>query len=201
MTIDPNQQRFSPFDQMSYSAQPQFSNPWASSTTSTQVGHQGMYVTSHDHAMSGGLPSLGLGGGLPKHTQPSPVSRTSAGPSTSLASYGSMPATAASAGSPLMADTFYGTQDSLSLPQDHLMSLNRLPHQTSAAGYDTTYATASPVHPTYPQTTAPSYDLGYAPAPSRSTFALAPAAEADSRRYSQASVLPLHYVLASTEPV
>jgi hypothetical protein len=192
MTIDPSQQRFAPFDQMSYSTQPQFSNPWASSTAGSQGGTQGMYVTSHEH----GLPSLGLGNGMAKHTQQTSASRTSAGPpNASLASYGAIPVTAASAGSPLMADNYYGTQDSLSLPQDHLLSLNRLPQQTSAAGYETNYATASPVHPTYPTSTTTSYDLGYVQAPNRSTFALPPGSDAETRRYSHSSV-PSSFVMA-----
>jgi hypothetical protein len=180
MTIDPTQQRFAPFDQMSYSAQPQFTNPWASSATGSQGGSS-MYVTSsHDQS----LPSLGLSNGMSKHTQQTPVARSSAGPSSSMASYGAIPVTAASAGSSLLADGLYGTQDSLSLPQDHLLGMNRLPHQTSAAGYESTYATASPVHPTYPPTTTSSYDIGYVQAPSRNTFALPPSSEIDTRRYS-----------------
>jgi uncharacterized Zn-finger protein len=75
------------------------------------------------------------------------------------------------------------------MPQD-LLSLNRM--QTTSAAYgEPSYATAtsaSPVHATYAASPS-TYDAGmsgYAPAPMRSTFALAP--EADNRRYSQSSV-------------
>ncbi|KAK7970805.1 hypothetical protein PG988_009878 [Apiospora saccharicola] len=75
------------------------------------------------------------------------------------------------------------------MPQD-LLSLNRM--QTTSAAYgEPSYATAtsaSPVHATYAASPSP-YDggiSGYAPAPIRSTFALAP--ESDTRRYSQSSV-------------
>ncbi|KAK6841835.1 C2H2 finger domain containing protein FlbC [Apiospora arundinis] len=108
--------------------------------------------------------------------------------SSSMASYGSIPVTASSAGSTLMADV-YGQQDLLNMPQD-LLNLNRM--QTTSAAYgEPSYATAtsaSPVHATYAASPSP-YDggmPGYAPAPIRSTFALAP--ESDSRRYSQSSV-------------
>ncbi|ORY66467.1 uncharacterized protein BCR38DRAFT_338928 [Pseudomassariella vexata] len=88
--------------------------------------------------------------------------------SSSMASYGSIPVTASSA---------------------DLISLNRM--QTSSAAYgEPSYATAtaaSPVHATYSASPTP-YDQsipGYAQAPMRSTFALAP--EAD-RRYSQPGI-------------
>ncbi|KAK8021035.1 hypothetical protein PG990_006173 [Apiospora arundinis] len=89
--------------------------------------------------------------------------------SSSMASYGSIPVTASSA---------------------DLLNLNRM--QTTSAAYgEPSYATAtsaSPVHATYAASPSP-YDggmPGYAPAPIRSTFALAP--ESDSRRYSQSGM-------------
>jgi hypothetical protein len=83
--------------------------------------------------------------------------------------------------------TFAGSQDLLSMPQD-LMSLNRM--QTSSAAYgDPAYTTAaSPVHATYAASPTPYDGLGYAPAPMRQTFALAPEADPHARRYSQPSV-------------
>ncbi|KAI1844400.1 hypothetical protein JX265_010169 [Neoarthrinium moseri] len=172
MTLD-HQQRFGAlhFDHMSsYSNGPHFTNPWASAS-SPPAGGQGMY-----QGLSG-LDALSK----QQHSRP-------AAPTSSMASYGSIPVTASSAGSTLMADV-YGQQDLLNMPQD-LLSLNRM--QTTSAAYgEPSYATAtsaSPVHPTYAASPS-SYDQGisgYAAAPMRSTFALAP--ETDSRRYSQSSV-------------
>ncbi|KAK6864391.1 zinc finger protein [Apiospora arundinis] len=177
MTLD-NQQRFGTlnFDHMSsYSNPPHFTNPWASASP-PQHGGQGMY-TQGLHGL-GGLDSLSK-----QH-----AARSHPNTSSSMASYGSIPVTASSAGSTLMADV-YGQQDLLNMPQD-LLNLNRM--QTTSAAYgEPSYATAtsaSPVHATYAASPSP-YDggmPGYAPAPIRSTFALAP--ESDSRRYSQSSV-------------
>ncbi|KAK8081984.1 hypothetical protein PG996_000765 [Apiospora saccharicola] len=178
MTLD-NQQRFGAalnFDHMSsYSNPPHFTNPWASASP-PQHGGQGMYTQ--------GLHSLGGLDSLSKQHAARPNPNTS----SSMAPYGSIPVTASSAGSTLMADV-YGQQDLLNMPQD-LLSLNRM--QTTSAAYgEPSYATAtsaSPVHATYAASPSP-YDggiSGYAPAPIRSTFALAP--ESDTRRYSQSSV-------------
>lgn len=198
MTIDANQQRFAPLnlDHMSsYSNHPQFTNPWAPSSqggAASQGGSQGMYVGGHDgNPTPGVLPHLNLNG-LAKHPQPG--SRASTSSSASLASYGSMPVTSASAGSPLMAD-IYGQQNLPSIPQDP-SSLNRLQHQhqhpTSSAAYgDPAYTTsASPVNAPYVASPTPYDHLGYAPAPLRGAFALAPDAE-HARRFSHKSVNPL----------
>ncbi|KAI0021516.1 hypothetical protein F4780DRAFT_790128 [Xylariomycetidae sp. FL0641] len=167
------------FDHMSsYSNPPHFTNPWASGS-STQHGGQGLY----SQGLGANLSSLDS---MAKH----PANRPGASTTTTMASYGSIPVTASSAGSTLMADA-YGQQDLLNVPQD-LLSLNRM--QTSSAAYgEPTYATAtsaSPVNASYSASPS-SYDgvSGYAPAPMRSTFALAP--EADSRRYSQPSLSSL----------
>lgn len=169
MTIDANQQRFGHlnFDHMSsYSNQPQFTNPWVSSS-STAAG-PAPPTSSHAHFVSNHdtpahvLPHLNLSG-LSKHPQHG-VRGTSTGSSTSMASYGSIPVTAASA---------------------DLLSINRLQHPTSSAAYgDTSYTTASPVSATYAPSPTPYDQLGYAAAPVRSTFALGPEAD-HSRRYSQ----------------
>jgi len=190
MTIDANQQRFPlTLDHMSsYAAtsQPQFSNPWvASSPATSQAGSHGMFVGAH-----GGLNPNPLSLDTLKHPQQPPQQRAGTGPGggVSMAPYGSIPVTAPSAGSPLStaANVYTGHQDLLSLPQD-LLSLGRLPHQTTSAAYEAAYATAaSPIHPTYAAASGPYDQLGYAPAPMRSTFAMAP--EHDTRRYSQSSV-------------
>ncbi|KAK4451463.1 cell wall integrity transcriptional regulator CAS5 [Podospora aff. communis PSN243] len=184
MTLDANQHRFGSlnFDHMStYSSHPHFTNPWVSSSsapgTGPQSGNQNLYVSSQDSTV---LPHLNLNS-LPKHPQHS--SRT--GSSASMASYASLPATAASAGSPPMADV-YRQQDLLPMSQD-LLSLGRL-QPTSSSAYDASAytTTASPVNPPYAASPT-SYDqMGYAPAPMRGTFAMAP--EDSSRRYSQQSV-------------
>ncbi|KAI0196869.1 hypothetical protein F4808DRAFT_452656 [Astrocystis sublimbata] len=187
MTLD-NQSRLGaiPFDHMSsYSNSPHFTNPWASGSGS-QHGHHGMYSQGPISASLGALDSMA------KHH---PASRPSAPTSASMAPYGSIPVTSSAAGSTLMADV-YEQPDLLNMPQD-LMSLNRM--QTTSAAYgEPSYATAtpSPVHPTYSASPS-SYDSvpGYAQAPMRSTFALAP--EADNRRYSQSSISSLPSITSS----
>lgn len=190
MTIDHNQQRFGPlhFEHMSsYSGHPNFTNPWAASSSAGGPGpgpqsgsQQSLYINNQDSA---GLPHLNLGA-LPKHPQHS--SRT--GSSASMASYGPLPVTAASAGSPPMAGV-YRQQDLLPMPQD-LLGVNRLQHPTTSAAYDASAYTsaASPVNPTYAASPSPYDQLGYAQGPMRGPFALGH--EDSSRRYSQQSVAP-----------
>lgn len=187
MTLDANQHRFGSlnFDHMSsYSSHPHFTNPWVSSSSSAgtgpQSGSQNLYVGSQDSTV---LPHLNLGA-LPKHSHQS--SRTSS--NASMASYASLPATTATAGSPPLADV-YRQQDLLPMSQD-LLNLSRLQHPTSSAAYDTsTYTTtASPVNPTYAASSAPYDQMGYAPAQMRGAFTLAP--EDSSRRYSQQALQP-----------
>jgi hypothetical protein len=105
-----------------------------------------------------------------------------------MAPYGSLPVTAASAGSAPMAGV-YRQQDLLSIPPDPF-SLNRLQPPSTSAAYDASAYTSSssPVSATYATTSASPYDqLGYAPAPLRGT-AFALGQEDGSRRYSQQSV-------------
>ncbi|OTA64620.1 hypothetical protein K449DRAFT_271835 [Hypoxylon sp. EC38] len=171
MTLD-NQSRLGAlnFDHMSsYSNPPHFTNPWAAGSSS-QHGSHGMYSQGLN-ANLGSLDSMAK-----QH-----AARAGANNNASMASYGSIPVTASSAGSTLMAD-LYGQQDLLNMPQD-LLNLNRMQTTTAAYG-ESAYATAtaaSPVNATYSASPS-SYDgvSGYAPAPMRSTFALAP--EADNRR-------------------
>ncbi|KAH6660202.1 hypothetical protein BKA67DRAFT_653401 [Truncatella angustata] len=174
MTLDHQQQRYGAinFDHMSSYHTPHFTNPWAAASSPPNAG-QGMY----QQPLTSGLDILAK-----QHP-----SRTSA-PTSSMASFGTIPVTASSAGSTLMANV-YGQQDLLNMPQD-LLSLNRL-QPTSAAYGEPSYATATSapsVHSSY-TASPPSFDHGlpgYATAPVRSTFALAP--EADHRRYSQSSI-------------
>ncbi|KAK0613028.1 hypothetical protein B0T17DRAFT_593246 [Bombardia bombarda] len=186
MTIDANQHRFGPlnFDHMSsYSSHGHFTNPWVSSSSSgqtTQGGSQNLYVNSHHDTSS--LPHLNINS-LPKHQQQH-GSRTSSSPS--MASYASLPVTSSSAGSSPMADV-YRQQDLHSMPQG-LLSLNRMQHPTTTAAYDTSaYTTsASPVNATYASSPTQYDQLGYAQAPMRGAFAMAP--DVNARRYSQQSV-------------
>jgi len=191
MTIDPNQQRFGSLnlDHMSsYSNHPQFTNPWVSSSQApSQSASQAMYVASHNtNPAPGGLPHLNLNG-LSKH--PQHASRAGPAGNASLAPYGAMPVTTAPAGSPHMAD-IYGQQNLPSMTQDP-SSINRLQHPTSSAAYgDPSYTTsASPVGGSYAPSPTPYDQLGYAPAPMRGGFALAPDPE-QARRYSQQLVTP-----------
>ncbi|KAI0851496.1 hypothetical protein F5Y00DRAFT_10731 [Daldinia vernicosa] len=183
MTLD-NQSRLGAlnFEHMSsYSNPPHFTNPWAAGSSSQHHGSHGMYSQGLNANLSG-LDSMAK-----QH-----AARTGTS-GASMASYGSIPVTASSAGSTLMAG-LYGQQDLLNMPQD-ILNLNRM--QTTSAGYgEPAYATAtaaSPVNATYSASPS-SYDSvsGYAPAPMRSTFALAP--EADNRRYSQSSISSLPMV-------
>lgn len=181
LTLD-NQSRLGAlnFDHMSsYSNPPHFTNPWASGS-SGQHGSQSMY-------------SQGVGAslnGIDSVTKQHAAGRPTAATSGPMAPYSSIPVTAASSAgsSTLMADV-YEQQDLLNMPQD-LLSLNRMQTTSAPYGEQPSYATAtsaSPVHATYAASPSP-YDgmSGYAPAPMRSTFALAP--DAENRRYSQPSV-------------
>lgn len=197
MTMSHNQHRFGTlhFDHMSsYSSHPQFTNPWAASSTSSSSAaagpgtgpgphsgnQQNLYVSNQDNA---GMRHLIL----PKHPQhpqhPQPSNR---GSSVSIAPYGSLSATAASAGSTPVAGVFR-PQDLLPMSQD-LLGVNRLHQPTTSAAYDASAYTsaASPVNTTYATSPSPYDHLGYPPAPMRGTFALGH--EDSSRRYSQQSV-------------
>lgn len=197
MTIDANQQRYGAltFDHMSpyQNQQPHFTNPWASSTSGpgaspSGTSHGGLFVET---GATGGLPHLNLNG-LSKHPQQAqhhPGTRTaSTSSNASMASYGALPVTTASAGSSLLIDVRdYGRENLQPVAQD-LLSMNRMQHPTSSGAYaETAYTTAGPVPATYAPTA--SYEqMGYAPPPMRSAYAMS--AEADhARRYSQQSVI------------
>ncbi len=183
MAID-NQQRFGGinFDHMHYSQQtPQFTNPW---TSSAPAPSHSLYASSHNLT-----PNLGLD---LKQQAPRMSSNVSMG------SYASIPITAASAGSSLLADV-YDTQDLLTMSQD-LLSPNRA--VSSAYGNETGYQpTASPVHNTYAPSSSPYESMGYAPAPIRSTYAITQQQQQQqdsSRRLSQPSV-PSHSFIEMSE--
>ncbi|KAF6829951.1 C2H2 type zinc finger domain-containing protein [Colletotrichum musicola] len=180
MTLDSHQQRFGPLSlghMSSYapsSASPQFSDPWAN--TSSPQAPNGLYAVANGHGLSSGL-------GLDRsHTARTSTSSNA----SSLGSYGQIPVTAASAGSLPMADPLPRT-DLLTVPQD-LLSINRMAATSAPAYGDAPYATAaSPVNGSYTASPTPYDAMGYAPAPMRSTFALAPEPE-HSRRFSHSSV-------------
>ena len=169
MTID-SQQRFGGmnFDHIPYSNPPQFTNPWSSSSAPPQS--HSLYAASA-HGIN---PNLALDS-LSK--QQAPRMNTS----ISIGSYASVTSTAASAGSPLLADV-YGSQVLLTMPQDLLN-----PNRASVYGGENPYTSApSPVHNAYGPTSAPYETMGYAPAPVRSTYAIQQ--QDNSRRLSQPSV-------------
>lgn len=201
MSDDHSRRRFGPlsFHHMpSYSGQPHFSDPWNSSSptgpappSSTQ--QHPLYNNNQDSA---GLPHLNVSAipRQPPNSQQPPHSQNgqhsgSTGPSTSMATYGSLPVTAASgASAPL--SSVYRQPEMLSLPSDPY-NVNGLRQPTSSAAYDTTTytSTASPVNASYPSTSASPYDqLSYASAQMRGTFALGH--EENARRYSQQPVQP-----------
>lgn len=209
MTLDPNSQRFGSINyghMSSYpSSQPQFTNPWAAQASSgvgAQNGGHSIYGSSSQGGLNPNPLSLDS---LTKHhhhqpAQPQHVSRSSAGSADSMSSYGSIPVTSASAGSPhSMAHvvSLGGPQGLLSPPQD-LLSLGRMTPTVNSvptsAGYaDAPYtSSASPIHPTYAATSQASYEsIGrYAPATMQPAFNLASDADHGARRYSQQSVLP-----------
>ncbi|KAL2278776.1 hypothetical protein FJTKL_14224 [Diaporthe vaccinii] len=200
MTIDANQQRYGhlQFDNMSSypTHSPHFSNPWASSTTAPSS--HALYVASQP-----GLASNPMG--LDRHAQ-QPPSRAPATTTAPLAPYGSVPVTSASAGSPLsMVDPSLagGQSDLLSVTQD-LLSINRMPHPSSAPSYaESAYTTAaSPVHATYAASPT-SYDgMGYPSSSVRHNFGLAPEADPhrrginDDRRSFQDAIEASHGMLS-----
>ncbi|KAK4154645.1 hypothetical protein C8A00DRAFT_42589 [Chaetomidium leptoderma] len=199
MTIDDSRRRFGPLNfhhMSSYSSQqPHFSDPWASSSPTgpgPQAGSQphNLYAANQDSA---GLPHLNLSA-LPRHPPNSQHAQHAqhtgtAGSGTSMAPYGSLPVTAASAAvasAPMSG--VYRSHDLLSIPSDAFNGLSRLQQPATSAAYDTSSYTssASPVSASYATTSASPYDhLGYAPAQMRGTFALGH--EDSSRRYSQQS--------------
>ncbi|TDZ25926.1 Zinc finger protein [Colletotrichum orbiculare MAFF 240422] len=162
MTLD-SQQRFGPlpFEHMSSyahsSASPHFSNPWSNTSSSPQAP-SGLYAVGSGHALNSGL-SLDR-----SHTA---RTSTSSNASSSMGSYGQIPVTAASA---------------------DILSINRMAATSAPAYGDAPYATAaSPVNGSYTASPTPYETMGYAPAPMRSTFALAPEPE-HSRRFSHSGL-------------
>ena len=158
------------FDHMPYTAPPQFTNPWTSASAPSQS--HSLYASSQHNLP----PNLGLESvAKQQHAQ-----RMSS--NVSMGTYASVPVTAASAGSPLLAD--YGSQDLLTMTQD-LLSPNR--SLSMGYGNDAAYTSAaSPVHSTYAPAPSPYESMGYAPAPVRSTYAIQQ--HDNSRRMSQPSV-------------
>jgi hypothetical protein len=154
MAID-NQQRFGGinFDHMPYANAPQFTNPWSSSSAPTQ--NHSLYASPHNLN-----PNLGLNN-MSKQQAPRINSNISIG------SYVSVPVTAASAGSHLLAD-IYSSQDLLTMPQD-LLSPNRSSIYRTEAAY---WRASSSVQHNSAPTSTPYCPMGYAPAPVRSTYAI-----------------------------
>lgn len=179
MAID-NQQRFGMnFDHMPYTASPQCTNPWSTSSAPSQ--NHSLYASSHNTQHNLNLDHTKQQQ-TQQHQQPPRMHNN-----VSMGSYANVPITSASAGSPLLVDA-YCSQDLLTLPQD-LLSSNR-PMSSVSSGYggsDSTYSSApSPAHSAYAPTQASYENLGYAPAPLRSTYAIQQ--QDNTRRLSQPSV-------------
>ncbi len=168
MALDPSQQqRFGPglnFDYQAHAQPPAFSNPWSSSTSPPQSiaasgpTPNGLFVPAPPQGMN---PHMMPG-------KPHPV-RASAGSTSSMTSYGSMPVPNPSAGShsPPSLDSL-GMQHNLLNSNQDLMAMNRM-QTTSAAFGDPVYATsASPVNGHFAPPNAGPYDaMGYTAAPHR----------------------------------
>lgn len=164
----------------SYPTHPHFTNPWATSSTTTgpQNGNQNLYVNGHDSAP----PHLNLSD-LSKH--PHHGSRASS--NASMASYASLPVTTAPAGATPMADLY--RQQDLRPMSEALLNLSRLQQPTSSSAYDSSYTTtASPANPTYAASPAPYHAVGYGPASLRGAYGMTP--EENARRYSQQGLQP-----------
>ncbi|KAH7416931.1 hypothetical protein BKA64DRAFT_636321 [Cadophora sp. MPI-SDFR-AT-0126] len=172
MAID-NQQRFGGmnFDHMPYQNPPQFTNPWTATSSPSQ--NHSLYA-SHSNLH----PNLGLD---IKHEQQQQAPRMNS--TASMGSYASVPISAASAGSPLLADV-YGSQDLLTMPQD-LLSPSRSVSTAYGDNHHAYSSAPSPAHNAYAPTPTPYETMGYAPAPVRSTYAIQ---QDNSRRLSQPSV-------------
>ncbi|KAK4127073.1 hypothetical protein N657DRAFT_653406 [Parathielavia appendiculata] len=205
MTIDDHhRRRFGPlsFHHMpSFSSQPHFTDPWASSSSTAPGPHS----ENHQHSLytgnqdSAGLPHLNLSA-LPRQPPPSQQQHSQhsqqhghhtapAGTSASMASYASLSVTAPSAVSAPISGV-YRQHELLSMPPDPY-SLNRLQPPATSTAYDSSaYTTASsPVSATYAPTSASAFEqLGYPPAPLRGSLALPH--EDSARRYSQQGLQP-----------
>lgn len=172
---------------MPYSS-PQFTNPWASTSSPAQT--HSLYASSHNlpHNISLNQHNHNLGLDL---KQPQRLSSN-----VPMGSYASMPITGATAGSPLLPEV-YEVQDFNNMSQD-LLSSNR----SMAPGYpsEPAYSSApSPVHNTYAPSPSPYEAMGYAPAPVRSTYAIQSHHQDNARRLSQPSV-PSSSFLGLSEP-
>jgi len=158
MTLD-SQQRFGPLNTFDHMSS------YAHSSASPQFSNP-WANTSSPQAPQGLYAGHGLGSGLGLERSHTARTSTSSNAS-SLGSYGQIPVTAASA---------------------DILSINRMAATSAPAYGDAPYATAaSPVNGSYTASPTPYETMGYAPAPMRSTFALAPEPE-HSRRFSHSGL-------------
>ena len=172
MAIDSQQQRQfgggMPFDHMPYSQH--FTNPWAPSSGAPS-SHQ-LYAPSNDLNSSMGLDTLAK-------QQPSRMNNN-----VSMPPYASVPITAASAGSSLVGGT-YGQEDLLTMSQD-LLNQSRMQNASTGYGAEISYTSAPTSSQAIYATSSPYGNMGYAPAPLRSTYTLPQQAQSESsRRLSQ----------------
>lgn len=167
VAIDGQQRQFGGlgFDHMSYNV-PQFSNPFASSTGSSTP--HSLYATSHHN-------------GLPGSMSMDPSRQATR--MNSVSSYASVGLTSASSGSPLLVAS-YSQEPLLTMPQDMLSPAQFKQHSPPTYGHDMSYTSSMPnTNLTTYTTSTPYENMGYAPAPVRSTYALQ--VQQSDRRMSQ----------------
>lgn len=173
MAIDSQQQRqFGsgiPFDHMPYSHS-HFTNTWVPSSAAPS-SHQ-LYAPSNGLASNMGLDTL-------VKQQPPRMNNN-----VSMPPYASVPMTAASAGSSLVGGT-YGQEDLLTMSQD-LLNPSRMQNTSTGYGAEISYTSAPTSSQAVYATSSPYDNMGYVPAPLRSTYTLPQQAQSDSsRRLSQ----------------
>jgi hypothetical protein len=162
-----------PFDHMSYSNSPHFTNPWAPS--SGPPPSHSLYVPT---------PSLNPNIGIDTLVKQQASRINSNSNSVSMPPYSGVSMTAISAGSSHLAGV-YGQDEMLTLSQD-LLNPQRMQATTNGYGSDVSYTSApSSTQSIYARST-PYNNMGYAPAPVRSTYTLQTHQPSDSsRRLSQ----------------
>lgn len=174
MAIDSQQQRqFGsgiPFDHMSYSNSPHFNNPWAPSSGPPS---NSLYAPPANLNPNLGLDTL-------TKQQASRIN----GSTVSMPPYPGVSMAAVSAGSSHLGGA-YGQDEMLTLSQD-LLNPQRMQSATNVYGNEVSYTSApSSTQSLYARST-PYDNMGYAPAPVRSTYTLQPhQASNSSRRLSQ----------------
>ena len=175
MAIDSQQQRQfgggMPFDNVSYSNSPHFTNPWGPS--SGPPPSHSLYV-----------PPTSLNPNLSLETLAKQQASRINGNTASMPPYSGVSMAAVSAGSSHFGGA-YGQDGMLTLSQD-LLNPQRMQNATNGYGNEVSYTSAPSTTQTIYARSTPYDNMGYVPAPVRSTFTLQPHQQSDnSRRLSQ----------------